>query len=114
MPTVRFDVTIERDNFARLAAQALAKAGQIVRKTAFDIEGQAKADAPVDTGALRNSIQAEAEEALTWAVAVGVEYGIYQELGTYKMPAHPYLIPAAESNRDPFLAAMGNLFGAAL
>ena len=33
----------------------------------------------------------------------GVDYGIYQEFGTTKMAAHPFMTPAAEAVRQPFL-----------
>jgi len=32
-----------------------------------------------------------------------VEYAIYQELGTYKMRAHPFLSPAAETIYSKFV-----------
>lgn len=107
--------------------EAIHKAsGQIVRKAAFEIEGHAKAAAPVDTGALKNSIytvtsdssdfnggdlppvDAPADDQTAY-VAVGMSYGIYQELGTSHMPAQPFLIPAAELVRPSFVAAMSAL-----
>jgi len=33
----------------------------------------------------------------------GTDYGKYQELGTTKMAAHPFMTPAAEAVRQPFL-----------
>jgi HK97 gp10 family phage protein len=39
-----------------------------------------------------------------------VEYGIFQELGTSKMPAQPFLIPALEAWRNRFLDAFRELF----
>lgn len=38
-------------------------------------------------------------------VADGVEYGIYQELGTKRMGAHPFMRPAVEAVRQGFLKA---------
>jgi HK97 gp10 family phage protein len=67
---------------------------------AFFVEGQAKLKAPVDTGFLRNSIQVGEVTAVQAIVAVGAEYGLYQEMGTRFMPAHPYLRPALEGNRE--------------
>ena len=87
-----------------------------VRATAFTIEGKAKVRAPVDTGALRNSIYvrmgrrpaplpevegnpvrvelpAPADDQ-TAHVGPSVDYGIYQELGTERMRAQAYLGPA--------------------
>jgi HK97 gp10 family phage protein len=85
-------------------------ASQIVRKTALDIEAEAKRLAPVDTGRLRNSIQTQMENgALIARIVVGAEYGSYVEFGTPKMKAQPYLTPAVEKNREPFKAAMNQL-----
>jgi HK97 gp10 family phage protein len=67
-----------------------------IKRIAFQVEGYAKTLAPVDTGALRNSINTERIDKDTYWVGDGVEYGIYQEFGTYRMAAHPFLIPAAE------------------
>ena len=58
--------------------------------------GYAKDRAPVDTGALKNSINFEkVGEGVYW-VSDGVEYGIYQELGTRFMAAQPFMVPAFE------------------
>ena len=63
---------------------------------AAQVSGRAKDSAPVDTGALKNSIDFEKVDEGTYWVKDGVEYGIYQELGTSKMAAHPFLVPAME------------------
>ena len=84
---------------------------QLVKSIAFQVEALAKMKAPVDTGALRNSIYvslqdshtppSEATENLpipdndvTAFVGPSVEYGINQELGTSFMEPQPYLLPA--------------------
>ena len=69
---------------------------QVLGMLAYQVEGIAKMLAPVDTGALRNSLQTEQQKPGTWWVHDGVEYGIYQEFGTHKMAAHPFMVPAAE------------------
>lgn len=38
-------------------------------------------------------------------VVVGAEYGVYQELGTVKQPARPFMAPAAERVRPSYEAA---------
>lgn len=63
---------------------------------ANQLEGYAKVKAPVDTGALKNSINAKRRRRNYWEVRDGVEYGIHQEFGTYRMAAHPFMVPAAE------------------
>lgn len=62
------------------------------------LEGFAKAYAPIDTGALRNSLHQEYPGGnVLCQVWPDVDYAIYQELGTYKMAAQPFLTPAVES-----------------
>lgn len=74
------------------AAQSGCMAGALV------IEGAAKGNAPVRTGFLRNSISAKPIP-LGAEVGPHAEYAVYQEYGTVKMPAHPYMRPALESKR---------------
>mgnify|MGYP006384560137 CR=1 FL=1 len=78
----------------------------IVSTTALQCEGLAKVKCPVDTGALRNSIQAQPESELAWTVAPGQEYAWFVEAGTVNQPAQPYLTPAAEAVRGQFFSRM--------
>lgn len=82
------------------------KASEIIRKTAFDLQARAQVRAPVDTGYLRASIQAKEVTRLHWQVVVGADYGIYVEYGTRFQAAQPYLNPAMDAVRDPFVQAM--------
>ena len=69
---------------------------KVVEQTAYAFEGWAKVNAPIDTGFLRNSIQASrANVPLTWWVNVGAEYGIHQEFGTMYQSGTPFMRPAA-------------------
>lgn len=45
-------------------------------------------------------VEVERPKAMERNVAVGASYGIYQEMGTVKMAAHPFLGPAFEYIRD--------------
>ena len=85
-----------------IIAQEPVRSAEIIKKAALQVEAVAKPLAPIDTGALRNSIQAEQMGPHTWWVQDGVEYGIYQELGTRKMAAHPFMVPAVERVRPFF------------
>lgn len=63
------------------------------------VESQAKAIAPFRTGHLRRNIVSNATD--TYA-EIGVSltvvpYAWYQEAGTSKMPANPYLVPALKA-----------------
>lgn len=84
------------------------KASRAVAKTVADVESGAKAMAPVDTGNLRSSIQGQSG-GLTGQVNAGAHYAIYQEYGTYKMAAQPFMTPAAEAAFPGFVSAMKSI-----
>jgi hypothetical protein len=55
----------------------------------------AQQSVPIKTGKLFSSLKVEIDEALQ-SVTIGsdLDYSVYVELGTSKMAAHPYLVPA--------------------
>ena len=106
-------------------------AEKVLTMWGMQAESAAKKLCPVDTGLLRNSItwaiageapntstysansggasgsysgQAQADKGGPRHVYIGsnVEYAPYQELGTTKMKAQPFLAPAIEQNMDYF------------
>lgn len=77
----------------QIAAKVPAVTAAALAKTAHDVELGAKRTAPVDTGHLRASIAAGGG-GLTWRVTAAAGYAAYVELGTSKMSAQPYLVPA--------------------
>lgn len=96
---------------ARLAAKlaaiepALRAAMQReVKIAAVNIERGAKQRAPVDTGRLRNSITHEITEGgLNAQVGSNVEYAPFQEFGTRRTRAQPFLFPAFEEERPRYM-----------
>jgi HK97 gp10 family phage protein len=87
------------------------KASEIVRTTAFEVEQKAKMLAPVDTGALKNSLKAEEHTGpLSWWVHDGMNYGIFNEIGTSRMAAHPFMVPAVEGVRQKWIERWRELF----
>jgi len=99
-------VEIKFNRFPTLGADMRRVVSEVVRKTAFDVEAGTKQRAPVDTGLLRNSYNMQMESELTVVVGTDVEYAVFQEFGTHKMAAQPHLTPAAEAERQPFIAAL--------
>ena len=70
-----------------------------LKDTASEIEKQAKANAPVLTGNLRNSITSDVK-GLEANIGTDCEYAGYVHDGTYRMPARPFLDSAAEKELD--------------
>ena len=62
-------------------------AEQVLKIAALEFDTTAKMHAPIDTSALRNSINTQGG-GLAYTVSDGVGYGVYQEFGVN----HPYTI----------------------
>ena len=112
-----------------LIQRAVIKA---TKKTAFNIQRLAMENAPFDLGFLQSSIYVVLKDESNYGqgakdpqpgaylmdpvdppesptiayIAVGANYGIYQEMGTVHMPPHPYLVPAAEAIFPAYEAAL--------
>ena len=99
------------NGFPAITGKLRHTADALVAKAALDIEAQAKTRAPVDTGFLKNSIQAVKISEGHWRVAVGAEYGIYVEYGTRRSAAQPYFQPAIDAVKPGFLDAMRMIVG---
>ncbi len=106
------NVHIDTRALDKLTDELKPRASAIVKKYGNIITVSAVKRAPVDTGNLINTITANSKliEPLTFRVQDGTEYGIFQELGTHKMSAHPFLRPAVEEWRERFLSAFSELF----
>lgn len=70
-----------------------AKAAAAVGKVTYMGAAEAKYAAPVDTGFLMNSISVDIK-GLVGEYGPTAHYGIYQELGTSRMPGQPYMEPS--------------------
>lgn len=99
---------IVRSRVPRASADVLARAAAITEKAAFDIEARARAQAPVQTGFLKSSIEASGR-GTDWRVDARAEYALFVEFGTRRMGARPFLIPALEAVRPAYLSAMRRL-----
>ncbi|WP_203246337.1 HK97-gp10 family putative phage morphogenesis protein [Sporosarcina beigongshangi] len=72
-------------------------ARQAVKNRTLEMEANAKAQAPVDTGTLRRSINSQISEtsgSITGEVSTNLEYATHVEYGTSKQVAQPYMTPA--------------------
>jgi HK97 gp10 family phage protein len=89
-------------------------ASTALRKTAYDIEADAKILAPVDTGNLRNSISTTISGdgrfgTMTAEIGPTAEYGIYQEFGTSTQPGTPFMGPAFDRRVPGYTSALADI-----
>jgi len=92
-------------NGAALTELFESPAGEVARdlqRRALQVDRAAKQLCPVDRGRLRSSITNEIGQdgqGLVVTIGTNVEYAPYVELGTSKMAAQPYLLPALEAGQ---------------
>lgn len=100
-----------------------ARASAVLRKTAYDIEADAKqliqAYDAVDTGAMLNSVSTTIagdgrNGVMTAEIGPTVEYAIYVHEGTSRMPGRPFLTDAYDRRIGPFEQVLGRLAEEAL
>lgn len=105
-------VILDTSRLDKITKEMRPKARQIVNEYGNMMMADAVKFAPIDTGALRNSIASESKmiDELTYRISDGVEYGVYQEFGTSKMGAQPFMRPAIDLWKDKFMKAFEGLF----
>lgn len=96
-------------DLGKASVKGTVLASKAIRKTALDIEGDAKTRAPVDTGALRNSIGVTMNGPLAAEIGPTVHYAAYLEFGTYKMAARPFMGPAFDARSPGLEKALGQI-----
>lgn len=95
---MRIDARVTVRDFIPKDGELRKTLSNAVRVAAFQLEARAKVNAPVDTGFLRNSIQATVEPgALEAEVAAGAQYAVHVEYGTGNASAQPFMTPAADA-----------------
>lgn len=105
----RGDISIEfeglddlRKRLQRQPNKVKAEAKRVVDNTALRVEKKAVILAPHDTGYLEQHIVSSSDGPLSAKVVAEAEYSVYQEFGTRKMPAYPFMTPAMKQE-SPFL-----------
>ena len=98
-------LVIVYNHLPALIAAVEANSRSAPKRVADRIAQTAKGLAPVDTGALRDSIVSVSIESGKKAdVMATAEYAPYVEMGTYKMAAQPFLYPATQQHAEEFFA----------
>jgi HK97 gp10 family phage protein len=83
-----------------LVPQLEAAIEQGMEETADASKEHAKSLARVDKGDMRDSIDAVVERTsngFTLVLSVGTDHGLFNEVGTSKLPAQPMIRPAADA-----------------
>lgn len=101
---ITISVSTDTSGLQKIIANCESMPPSIVEEFGKRLEGYAKGFAPVDTGYLRDTLTSWMISDKTARVQSDAHYDIYQEMGTYKMAAHPFLSPAAESVAGQFLS----------
>lgn len=106
-------------DLTRAGAQAGARAEVAVRKTALDVEGNAKTIVAVDTGNLKNSIGTDivgGRTSMTVEAIIGptAAYGRFLEYGTSRMGPRAFMGPSIDRYAPAFEQAMGQIAEEAL
>lgn len=96
-------LVVVADNTKEINAQLSAAFDRALERIGAKAERYAREMAPKDTGRLKNSIT-HAVKSGEKSVYIGtnVEYAPYQELGTSRISAHPFLVPAAVNYADEY------------
>ncbi len=97
-------VTVDRKKLDLLVLQLPIQLEAILEIAARNIERKAKDRVPVDTGATKNSIFVNKPRPFQRRVGPTTHYAPPLEYGTHRMPARPFIVPAAKSE-EPHLQA---------
>lgn len=111
-------VRIDTKKLDEIAANLGRRRSDILGSVAAQVLAHAITLAPVDTGALKNSLHMEKQDQAlgtdTWFVLDGVEYGIYQEFGPMNNKRvwkfKPFMVPATEAAGRDFDKMWERLF----
>jgi len=92
--------------FKAINKQFLPKAGVEVQKEAVRI---IRSKGIIDSGRLRDSVKYKVRGDEV-SIGTNVEYATYQEYGTVKMPARPYLRPSIDNKRKFLVELWGQMY----
>lgn len=104
-------------DFGRAPAKVQRAASDAVRKTALDIEANAKVIVPVDTGNLKASIGTSFEwDSNGFGAEIGPTafYGIFVEKGTSRMAPRAFMGPSLDRYSPGLAEALAQLAAGAL
>ena len=99
MSIITVKIRLDTKRLEQIAASLNGNMDDALGMVATDLSDAAKGNAPVDTGALRDSIHVEHPGQNHYIVADGVPYGVHVEFPgvTRNWAGHPFMLPAALS-----------------
>lgn len=106
---IKIELTI-KNSLPLVFRNSEARASGIIQSGATNIETDAKAHAPVRTGELRDSIHTTTETPLSATVGADAGHAAFVELGTRRMAARPFMLPAFERTKDRIVQEFKKLF----
>lgn len=103
---VKMEVLGEMNVLAHISAPSNYNRLRAFQRAGLRVEHNARMKSPYQNGRLRrNIISTATQDYAEIGVSLNVvPYAWYQEAGTSKMLAHPYLRPGLESSRDEIIA----------
>lgn len=107
--TIRVKTTRQYGSTDSVIKELTSGVNRVVYDMARGVAASARRRAPVDTGRLRDSIEATRVVPGHWVVTVGAPYGAYVEYGTRYMAAQPFFTPAVEEYRRQFAQQLGKI-----
>lgn len=106
-----FKVTLQaEDHTAEILEAINTGITRALYRIGLEAENYAKNLCHVVTGRLRNSITFDMDEDSVY-IGTNVEYGQFEEMGTSKRKAHPFLRPAATNHKDEWKAIFEDELG---
>lgn len=101
MPADVSELLALSDDLKKSGAKVRRQVVKVVKETTSDVERDMKAAAPVQSGALRDSITGSAR-GLTGTVEPTIRYSVFVLYGTYKDEAQDFLNPPADTAQGKF------------
>lgn len=95
-------------DLGQASSRAMKAARVVLEKTTADIEANAKAIVPIDTGNLKNSI-GHTTRGLSAEIGPTASYGAYVEYGTTRKGPAAFMGPSFDRYAPGFEAAMGQI-----
>lgn len=102
-------VKLEMSRLNALKGTAPRRADDIVGQSALRILRDAQVSAPVETGQLRGSGTVENTGKARRKIGFSALHALYQEMGTRRNPARPFLKPAFDGEAPSLARKLGKI-----